>query len=111
MGQICDKKCGCDKNDGHTQHDCKQKKCPFKCVLCKNQCASIDHFHDLKLTTTINLPTGQDVKPHLCNLPHQCFKECSEDGICYLKIVKSDKIYSNRFENFKYIYAEQNTMF
>ncbi|OMJ65720.1 hypothetical protein SteCoe_37731 [Stentor coeruleus] len=107
--EKCGNKCRKDRHDDHKTHDCTQKQCLFKCLICDNLCASKDHFHDKNDQTIISHPiTGHSTKIHLCNSSHQCYENCSNDGICHILIINTSQIfrdYNNK--TIKYPYTKQ----
>ncbi|CAK4103689.1 unnamed protein product [Aphanomyces euteiches] len=59
----------------HDLHTCSANRCQQTCVMpdCGNICCDPDHFH----------PRGAN---HLCGQPHRCTAECTEDGVCEIKV-------------------------
>ena len=99
---YCDKLCDlvdcenlCAKTFDHKgKHQCSIGYCPKVCTMCKNHCASKDHFH---------LPKN---KTHFCDSEHACPELCESPGHC--SVVASFKehkeiAFHGKFGDFQYV--------
>ena len=99
---YCDEKCDlancsnlCSKSFNHKgEHQCNIDYCPNFCIMCKNRCASEDHFHSLKT----------DV--HLCDREHACPELCKTDGHCSVVATFEESpsiAFEGKFCNFMFV--------
>ena len=83
--------------DDHGQHICEEQRCPFRCILCNEQCADMRHDHDRFASEF------EGKKIHLCNNSHECSKNCEiDDGICRLDFDQIQKKWITAFSEKTY---------
>ena len=108
MHEICKDWCKLDVLIAHTDHDCGQLRCPFKCIFDDGDCLDHDHFHDIKSSEIVKHPiSGQPTKLHLCGKSHKCKKQCESIGVCYIQLNQTMKTYNNSYNEVIYKYVEQ----
>ena len=108
MHSVCKDKCRKDVLIPHSDHDCGQTRCPYKCIFGDGPCLSSDHFHELSATAKVTHPkTGGSCFPHLCGNSHICENLCNTPGICTVQLNHTLKTYNNSYNEVIYKYVEQ----
>ena len=83
--------------DDHSQHICEEKRCPFRCILCSEQCIDERHDHN-KFALEID---GKKI--HLCGNSHECLQNCElDDGVCRVDYEQISKKWKTSFSEKDY---------
>ncbi|RHY24079.1 hypothetical protein DYB25_007661, partial [Aphanomyces astaci] len=95
----CRGQCTLPFENAHDVHQCGMNRCQQRCVMpdCGNTCADPDHFH-------------ADHEKHLCGQDHRCTFDCTEDGICEIKVhlEKATETFAGQRGTFDFCRQEMN---